>query len=335
MFYLKENALTETRKKAILRQLRSAELELLWCIYAKPDFIDAYLLLGWLYQYIDIRKETIVFPEFAKDRDVFRSFYLKTFPRKYLEENVDIYTHALEVTHKSIDSKSELSIHLNLANNYFLLNNFQKALSHYEMVEKLSEKILEHTLFETYTQETLFYFNYARALIYNGKVASAVPYLLRARELYYEKEYFPLVTKISSEQKKLFEEKFEDSKQKLALIHALLGLLYLELEKFNDAILSLETAISFNAEREYINNISLFNTIAICYQKIGEYPKSEKYLNLANREYTKRVSLWDAFDFSIWNVIYTDDIRVIGEGRFVGEFPLEFSNLLTQSIQIQ
>jgi len=334
-YFIQENALTEARKKTILRKLRQAEYELLWTIYADPTYLDAYMLLGWLYQYIDIRKQTLIFPEEKPDGEVFYSLYLKSFPRKYLEENIDLYTQVLEFLGKKIHTKNLANVHLNLANNYFLLNNFQKALAHYQEVEILNQKILESSQFESYRQEGLFYFNYARALIYNSKVSDSIPMLEKALDIYYKNEYYPIISALGTREEKSLKKALEDTRKKIALLHALVGLAELELEKYQNAISSFITALAMNSEVDYINNISLYNSLAICYQKIGNYKKSELSLDLATNEYIQKKNLLDYFDFSIWDIILPDPVRVIGDGRFISEFPLEFSNLLTQGIRIQ
>ncbi|MCB1176656.1 MAG: hypothetical protein KDK36_03660, partial [Leptospiraceae bacterium] len=76
-----ENNLTDARKKRILKNLKQAEYELLWVIYSDPDYVDAYLLLGWLYQYIEVRKAQPTFPENKPEFEVFFTRYIQTFPR--------------------------------------------------------------------------------------------------------------------------------------------------------------------------------------------------------------------------------------------------------------
>lgn len=336
-YYLSENALTKYRKGKILQKLKQAEYDLLWIIYANPSHADAYLLLGWMYQYIDVRKKTIVFPENLPDGEAFESVYSVYFPLKYLEENIELYNQILAFLGSDPNKKVASDIHLNLGNNYFLLNNFQKSLEQYEEVEKLSKYILDRTRFENYKQKAVFYFNFSRAKIYNGKTSEAIPYLQLAIDLYYKNEYFPLLSKIGT--KKNVDDlklKLENIKKKIALLHSLVGLSEMELERYNDAIVSLATAISMNGGSNFVNDISLYNSIAICYQNVGDYRRSELNLKLADKEFRnlKKKKLIDYFKFNIWDSILPDSVRVIGDGRFPGEVPPVFANLITRGIRI-
>ncbi len=58
-YYNSTDTMTDSRKKEILENYKRAELELRWIIYADPTYYDAYQLLGWLYQYVDLRKQRI------------------------------------------------------------------------------------------------------------------------------------------------------------------------------------------------------------------------------------------------------------------------------------
>jgi Tol biopolymer transport system component len=333
--YRRENNLTYARKKKLLGDLKQAEYELLWIIYSDSDYVDAYLLLGWLYQYIEVKKLQDTFPEFQKEKDVYYSAYIQTFPRKYLEENIDLYTQLIEFLDKKSTAKFLSDINLNLGNNYFLLNNYQKALVHYDEVEKLSVSIIDRNRFEGYKQAALFYFNYARSKVYNGYAAESIPLLRKSLEIYYQSEYYPNVSKTGIKKDRKLQNELEETKKKLALLHALIGLVEMELESYKDAIQSFSMSISMNGNSEFINDISLYNSIAICYQKVGDYKKSEWYLKQADQTYKEKKDLVGFFQFDIWDVILPDSQRVIGEGRFPSEMPLEFSNLLTKGIRIK
>ncbi|MDX1959717.1 MAG: tetratricopeptide repeat protein [Leptospiraceae bacterium] len=335
--FVEKDVLTYARKKRILEQFKQAEYELKWLIYADPDFTDAYLLLGWLHQYIEVRKQTLLTTELEEDRVVFKKLYESFFPSEYLTENINLYDQILAFNRDKASKKVLADINLNLGNTYFMLNNPEKALNHYTQVDKLSRFIIEKKQFETYNQKALFYFNYARANVYNGKVEEAVPLLNSAIELYYKNEYYPLVSKIGTKKEKSeYYQKFLETKQKLVVLHALHGIVQMSLENYSDAILSLTTSLSLNGDSDHVEDISLYNNLAICYQKIGDYEKSEKALSLADKEYVNsRKLVSQFFNFNFWEIVSTDSQRVIGEGRFPNGFPLDFSNLLTQGIRIK
>ena len=339
-FHINEQTLTFARKAKILQNLKQAENDLQWIIYANPEYTDAYLLLGWLYQYIDIRKNTITFPENEKDAEVFESLYTKYFPYKYLEENIELYSQILQFLGPHYENKKALSdIHLNLANNYFLLSNYPKAFNEYKEVENLSKFILEKNRFENYRQRAVYYFNLARIHVYNDKTKESIPYFKNTLELYYKNEYFPLLARIGTKNIPELNDYLVDVKKKIALISALLGLVQMELDMYKDAITSFSTALSMNGKSDYVNDISLYNSLAICYQKLGDYKKSEASLRLADKEYKKKKrKLLELLSFSIgekfWSIALPDSARVIGEGRFPGEIPIDFENLITKGVKI-
>jgi tetratricopeptide (TPR) repeat protein len=335
--YLKKNLLTSSRKSKILQDLKEAEYNLYWIIFAKPDYADAYLLLGWLHQYIDIRKLDTIYPEQKKDFEVFESLYEKYFPKKYFEENIELYTQILEFIDSTENKKLLSDLNLNLANTFFLLNNYQNALKHYEKVEEYSQSIIPKIQFDSYQQNGMYLFNIARANVYNGNLEKSIPYLTKVKDIYYDNEYYPLISKIgiNKEAKKEIED-LESTKRKLTLIHALIAMAQLESEKYDDAILSFSNALSMNGNSNYINDINLYNSLAICYQKIGAYDKSEKALRLADLDYKEnKIRLKKLFTFSFWDTVFPTDLRVIGDGRFPTELPLDFSNIITTGIKIQ
>ncbi|MBK8397287.1 MAG: PD40 domain-containing protein [Leptospiraceae bacterium] len=339
-FHINEQTLTYARKKGILQDLKQAENDLQWIIYANPQYTDAYLLLGWLYQYIDVRKNTFTFPENERDSEVFEKLYVKFFPYKYLEENIELYSQILQFLGTKYENKKALSdLHLNLANNYFLLSNYPKALQEYQEVEKYSKFILEKNRFENYRQKAVYYFNLARVNVYNGKTRESINHLKTVLEIYYKHEYFPLIAKIGTKQIPELTNYLEDVKKKIALLNALLGLAQMELEMYSEAIQSFSNAVSMNGESDYINDISLYNSLAYCYQHIGDYKKSEESLVFADKEYNrKKKTLSELLSVSLnekfWNYALPDSARVQGEGRFPGKIPLDFENLITKGIRI-
>ncbi len=335
--YLEKQSLTESRKRDILEELKEAELNLQWIIYANPNYSEAYLLLGWLYQYIDIRKRSFLEGEDKREEEVFESLYTKYFPLKYLEENVELYKQIIEFTGKSNNHKLFSDLHLNLGNTYFLLNDYENAVKEYSIVEMSSKHIIPNVQFQNYKQKTIYLYNFARANIYAGKIEKSIPYLEDTISIYYKEEYYPLVAKIGvkKEDEKLNEELL-GTRKKLSLLNSLLGLAEMELDNYNKAIFNFTTALSMNGDSKYINDIGLYNSLALCYQKIGDYNKSEDALKKSDLVFVKKQNkLKKILNYSIWDTLFPENLRVIGEGRFPGEMPDEFSNLLGQGIRIQ
>lgn len=336
-YYIREDALTKAKKSEILQKLKQAEYDLDWIIYANPLYADAYLLLGWMYQYIDVRKRTIIYPENEPEGKVYEGLYAKYFPLQYLEENIELYNQILEFLGEYQNKKVISDINLNIANNFFLLSNFQKALFHYDKVENLSRYIIDRIQFESYKQKALFYFNYARANIYQEKYQKALNYFQKTVEMYYDFEYFPILAKLGVKNEiQELKEYLVEVKKKIALLHSLMGLTEMNLERYDDAIVSFSTALSMNGNTDYINDMSLYNNFAFCYQEVGDYVKAEEMLELAEIEYQtkEKLDFFDKFTYSIWDTILPDKVRIIGTGRFPYGMSPDFSNLTTQGIHI-
>ncbi len=334
--YLEKNNLTERRKREILVDLKEAELNLQWILYANPNFSEAYLLLGYLYQYIDVKKSSVIEWENKRDEELFERLYTQYFPLKYLEENVELYKQILENIEKTDNKKLQSDLNLNLGNTFFLLNDFENAIKNYQNVEKLSKSIIPSVQFESYKQKTFYLYNFARANIYAGLTEKSIPYIKEAISIYLKEEYYPLVSKIGIDKDNPLNENLKESKKKLALLNALQGLAEMELEKYNDAIFLFTTALSMNGESNYLNDIGLYNSLAICYQKIGDYKKSGELLRNAEFEYNQKKSkLSKILSYTIWDSLFPENLRIIGDGRFPGSMPIEYTNLITRSVQIQ
>ncbi|MBW7859252.1 MAG: hypothetical protein H3C43_13400, partial [Leptonema sp. (in: Bacteria)] len=185
--HIPSSVLTE-RKKLILEDLKQAEYRLLYILNVDPDFLDATLLLSWLYQYIDNRKELPVPQErgvldqivsivtqtpspVVKDRIYYRSLYQHTFNRRYYEENVDLLTTAIEAIERNGRKGSDADLtllYLNLGNNHFQLVNYKTAADSYDQADSLIQKN-KIQVFENSMQQILFYLNRGRARFYSGQ----------------------------------------------------------------------------------------------------------------------------------------------------------------------
>ena len=198
--YEKEG-MTNQKKKEVLKILKQTEQDLKWIRFAKPSFAQASIMLGWLYQFIDEKREAIIDArENIRDKDKFDDVYDKYFPRYLLEENLGLYQrNILELTSKELTSKELtpntrdrkrkgqasnpvlLSFYLNLGNNYFLLRNFFKAQENYEEVLKGPNFRL---IFESRKQEALFYKNVGKTYFFTDRYKQASRYLRRSLSFY-------------------------------------------------------------------------------------------------------------------------------------------------------
>lgn len=330
--YRKKNILTNSRKRWVLENLKRAEYELRWIIYADPLYSEAYQLLGWLYQYIDTIKASKITPDDLADGEMFADEYAKYFPEKHFEQNIELYQQILAFLGEHPNKKVLSDLNLNLGNNYLLLNNYPKAKEHFSIVDNLESQVLKSSRFGNYKQEAIFYFNYAKTLLYLGNYDKAIELFKNIIDIYYKNEYYPSLVKNKSEQ--IDEE--EEALKKLTITYALKGLAEMESAKYMDAIRSLRKVLSLNGSSRYINNSNVYNSLAICYQKIENYKRSSSFTAMVREDYKKnRIKNFVNQDVSLWNLVLPENSRIIGDGRFPGEFPAEFSYLLSLGIDVK
>lgn len=339
-YYNAAGSMTSARKEEILRDFKQAEYELRWIIFADPRYYEAYQLLGWMYQYVDILKNRKSGEDQPNDEEKYSSVYKKYFPEKNFEENIELYSQVLELLGENFENKKALSdLRLNLGNNYFLLKNYPRANEQYSKVDSLSDYIISKTQFENYRQKAMFLFNSARSSIYVADYKSAVQKLKAASNLYFENESKKtLIGKDSAE-------KLQQYKLKLALLFTLTGLSYMESGEFSNAILYYKDALSLNGDNGWIDPVNLHNGLALCYQKLGKFKLSESHLSEADRIASNRgtigwipkgvkLTFWDYFWDVIWEVALPDGVRISGEGRFPEAISPKFQPLMTSGIRV-
>ena len=377
----------QKRKKESLHELKNAEYLLRYILNVNPQHADAYLLLGWLLQYIDQGKKSIVkyqsnlwerliAEEYntEKDEDFYEDIYKIYFPHHYYEENVELYRQALQWMDTSAFPKETLGhLHLNLANNYFILNNFNEAAEHYgeALTALTSEKGRSEGNFESQQQRLLFYFNFARTLLYKRKYKQAIFYLKKCYSLYEEKEYLGLREEYKNVRFRLdskarnalsfdslsqnfsyfqnIKQQLNKTRSRLALIAALTGLAYWEAGDSKKAISYYHRADQHLYQEkpalpEVLSRSNLLNFLAIAYQDKGELENADTYARMAAQEaqesgLKRDEERYKAKDYCGKSMScflnFGEDFSVIGKGRN----PYGFSPLrqyeLALSIQLE
>ncbi|WP_208732163.1 PD40 domain-containing protein [Leptospira perdikensis] len=337
-YYYATGTMTDVRKTEILENFKRAELELRWIIYADPTHYDAYQLLGWLYQYVDLIKMQKNPKSGEIDAEVYETLYKKYFPDKNLEANIELYNQILVFLGEDYGDRKVISdLNLNLGNNYFLLSNFPKATESYRNVEDVSVYLSVKNQFEGYRQEAIYRFNYGKSLIYQGQYKKAAEQFSKSIDIYFKNEYYQSVNAYASEPNSMTLGQLNGIRSKLALLFSLKGLSELEFGNFEDAIASFQTAIAYNKDVKFISPVNLANYLAIAFQKSGRFRDSYQMLNIAEIEYnSNKESLLQRFrKWSWWDIFFGDSFRVKGDGRFPGEFPNDFKYLLTLGIRIE
>ena len=297
--------------------LKIAEYELKWIIFANQEYSDAYQLLGYLYQYIDLSKQRKMYND-ETEGEFFIELYEKYFPGKNIEKNIDLYKQILTFLGKDINEKVESDIHLNLGNTYLYLNNYQKANENYKKVNDLSKNIIREVQFNNYKQEAIFRYNFSRSLIYNSEFDIAKNELLKLINLY---------------------ENYESSKnnkdEKLTIIYSLLGFVYSEIYDYENAIKYFKKSLALNLDNQYIPTLSIYNSLSYNYLKSKEYKIATHYIQLARKEYNSI----NKFKFSIegksiWNVLLPENLRTIGDSNITGVLSDELQFLWTSGNEL-
>ena len=274
------------KKEEILRDFKHADYLLQYILNVDPLNVDAYLLQGWLYQYIDERRtkkvqtvptfiENIYYyvtrsqPAAQSDGRFYADLYKNYFPENLYESNVELFRQALQKVEGDASDQATGNLHLNLANNYFKLLNFQRAIEHYKKAEDYvnrAAKAAQTAPFDNYRRHALFHFNMGRALFYEGRLDEAASRLQKAYDIYDEFERKPLHERFSTlnfmlatsqndatastnerriqrSQIKDILEQSEEVRVKMALIAAMIGLAHWEAGRPDEAVLFYQDAI--------------------------------------------------------------------------------------------
>ncbi|EMJ97431.1 MULTISPECIES: PD40 domain-containing protein [unclassified Leptospira] len=342
-YYYNSGTMDRVKKEAALRDYKQAEYELRWIIFAEPTYHDAYQLLGWLYQYVDIMKSRRPNDKEPADEDKYKDEYSKYFPEKNFEENIELYSQILELLGENFQNKKALSdLRLNLGNNYFLLKNYPKADEQYSLVELYSNYIISKAQFEDYRQKAVFLFNSARASMYMSKYGDAVRKLKTASDIYSKNEFLQLYSGTD------YAKNLQSYREKLTLLRTLTGLSYMELGEYSQALPYLTEALELNEPSRLVDPINIRNALAISYQKLGYISKSEENLKEAEKEAYSRKTLWlpkkvspkfwESVWDSIWDLVFEtvlpDSVRISGSGRFPEAIPPVFQPLLSSGIRV-
>ncbi|PKA14902.1 PD40 domain-containing protein [Leptospira haakeii] len=342
-FYYNSGTMDRIKKEAALRDFKQAEYELRWIIFAEPTYHDAYQLLGWLYQYVDIMKSRKPNDKEPTDEDKYKDVYSKYFPEKNFEENIELYSQILELLGENFPNKKALSdLRLNLGNNYFLLKNYPKADEQYSLVESYSNYIISKAQFEDYRQKAVFLFNSARASMYMSKYGDAVRKLKNASDIYSKNEFLQLYSGTD------YTKNLQSYREKLTLLRTLTGLSHMELGEYALALPYLTEALELNEPSRLVDPINIRNALAISYQKLGYISKSEENLKEAEKLAASRTTLWlpkkvspkfwESVWDSIWDFVFEtvlpDSVRISGSGRFPEAIPPVFQPLLSSGIRV-
>ncbi len=256
-----KKGLSNSQKEEVLKQFFAAESDYYWTFFTDPDFFDSYVMLGWMYQYIDNQKDKMTGSlQKQKDRERFQLLYAKYFPEYLYEKNIALYQKIIAQFSGTVPSATIASFHLNMGNNYYLLSNFAKAEEHYSLV---SEEIqADRFVFSNKKQEAIFHFNYGRSLYFTGKYRESTASYDKAVSVYETM----LSRKSGNERKEIFA-KLELLDKYRAVNFDLSGNSVQAIETLEN-ILTRQNAAGYRSDRSYVHmELSRHYLAALDYDK--------------------------------------------------------------------
>ena len=275
-----------------------------WALFIDDAFIEAYILKSWIYQYIDFDRNS--------SGDEAEKYAGKYFPKHLWEENIVILEKALNANNENVKPENEGNIHLNMANNYFLLLNYPRALKSYRMAEKYKKT------FGSDIEKALFHFHLGYSLWQNDEIKAANAEIKKAYEI-----YNALSLTGGSE-------KF---KYQYLTLYRYFALFSRYENKYSEAIGWYRKILRFAESNKLTIDKARYNQeIAYCYIKTGELESAKTYLDRAaamlekypddERKYYLRIKLFGIGPFPVYNL--GPDSVVIGDNRIF--YPLDTQN---------
>ncbi|HOE20669.1 MAG TPA: tetratricopeptide repeat protein, partial [Spirochaetota bacterium] len=288
-----------------LDMLKQALYHIDWALFIDDRFVDAYLLKGWVYQYVDELR--MCCPSKKRLIDSYFSEYL-------WEQCIPLYEKALEANDEAITPYKEADIHTNLANIYFLLKNYTLALPHY------NKAVSYQKAFTSLKEEAQFYYHYGYCLWQQGNYSGAYAAMQRSYSIY---------RAIAQKNEPLVEDQLYTLYKYFALFQQMQGNYKKAIEWYTTSVIH---ATRYNHGK---SNSRLYIAIAECYRKLENDREALSYLELAEKSLpsTKETQYKVGLKIATLGPVYIftihqDDI-VIGEGKIVSELsPFEMELLI-------
>lgn len=242
---------------SFLENFLKAEEELKWVTYMDEEYLDAYLLQGFIYTLVDVRR--------MEDGARFEDLYIEYFPEYLLEQTISIYSKSLHLNDENRNPEMEGDLYLNLANSYYLLKNYGKALENYQLVKQYKDS------FGSTLQEALYYFHLGYTQWQNQDFAASQKSFLQVRDI-----YNTIQLQSSSRGNRL--------KSQIFRITQYLALLYREQKEYRQAIELYQQILS---ERDQLKKLEIpreriYQELAYCYQQLNQPGQALDYLRRAD-----------------------------------------------------
>ncbi len=302
---------------ALLADFRKSIDELDWALFIDDTFVDPYMLKGWITQYVDLRRRDDLREAGGRNESLFARF----FPRYLWESNIRMYEKALEINDETKNPGKEGNLHLNIANTYFLLTNYPRALRHYELAARFKRS------FNSRTEEALFYYHLGYCYWQDGRYGRAREEMVKTLNIYQ--------TMASGRNIRRYRHQILD-------LYRFFGLLSRMENNHTDAITWFNKALDFAAaNRVRVDRARYLQEIAHAHRELGDTETALSYLNMADsllkrytddeRKYFLKVKVLGLGPIPLWDL--GSDVAVIGENRIFTELDTISKRLLNLSLQ--
>ncbi|MCP4136258.1 MAG: hypothetical protein GY754_35135 [bacterium] len=283
-----------------------------WAIFLDESFVEPFILKSWIYQYVDLKKK-----EGQRKLDYKISKY---FPTYLWERNIDILERALVANNEGTHPENEGNIHLNIANNYFLLLNYPRAIRHYKEAREYKKN------YGSKREEAFFYYHMGYCFWQIGELDDAKEEMRKALNIYES-----LATGRN----------LRRYKNQLYLLYKYFALFNRSEEKYTEAINWYQKILDFaSRNRVSIDRGRYLQEIAFCYKELGNIDAATSYLNRAyrllqeypddERKYKMDIRLFEFISFKFFNL--GEDSAVIGENKIFTSLDTRSKKLLSLSL---
>lgn len=293
----------------VFETLKAADSQVNWALFIDDTFIDPYILKSWIYQFVDSTR--------SEGGDDVEKYAGKYFPKHLWEENIVLLEKALNANDEKVKPENEGNIHLNMGNNYFLLNNYPRALNSYRLAEKYKKN------FGSDIEKALFHFHMGYTLWQNNEIKNARNEIKKAYEIYNS------LSVVSGTEK---------YKHQYLVLYRYFALFSRYEEKYTEAINWYRKILKFARDNKLdIDSARYLQEIASCYIKTGDFDRAKSYLDRAAAALEKYPAdeKKSRYQFKIFNLLPLSsgaDAIVIGDNKIFYSFDTLSKKLLNISM---
>ena len=248
-------------------------------------------------------------------------FSASFFPRLLWESNIPLYEKALNANDEDRYPEAEGNIYLNLANTYYLLNNYPAALRQYEKV------VLYKRSFDSPVQEALFHYHMGFCYWQDDQLGRAREEMRRALNIYNGLSQVHGVTRY---------------RDQIITVYRYFALFDRMERRWSEALAWYNRILEFaETHRIRIDRARYLQEIANCYKEMGRTVDSLEYLDRADKilasqteeekTYKLRFKFFGLGPVSFWNLGV--DTAVIGDSRLYEGFDTYSKKILSLSMR--